>query len=372
MRGNVASVLSMLLFPVMNRMYTDKDKKEYEALRKKKYSEYLEGKRKEIWNEKIKEETVLNETYPPLNVVISYPSDKKRLWERGYREEDFLRLRIGHGELPLKAEIKYPEQKFNLIEDPLEEKMLQLVHENVFLDQVPIMLSLTENFVCGVIGTRKEKEEFLRRMIMRITFLHSYDEVKLVLLLDQEIVETMKYVRFLPHIWDDEKAFRFLATDTASAYLVGEYLNRQIEPEFEKKRELSELLKDKAYYVVLAWNKQIFDKLEILKRIMKDDTNRGVSVVTFFEEVPQYAQEIINLHSDRANEITYLKESVNYGEKFFLDDIYDRLAQQMLRIMTNTKLKMIQGSYVLPKMITFLELFGAGRVEYLNPLKRWK
>ena len=37
MRGNVASVLSMLLFPVMNRMYTDKDKKEYEALRKRKY-----------------------------------------------------------------------------------------------------------------------------------------------------------------------------------------------------------------------------------------------------------------------------------------------------------------------------------------------
>ena len=372
MRGNVASVLSMLLFPVMNRMYTDKDKKEYEALRKKKYSEYLENKRKEIWNEKIKEETVLNETYPPLNVVISYPSDKKRLWERGYREEDFLRLRIGYGEMPLKAEIKYPEQKFNLMEDPLEEKMFQLAHENVFLDRVPIMLSLTENFVCGVIGNHKEKEEFLRRMIMRIAFLHSYDEVKLVLLLDQEILETMKYVRFLPHIWDDEKTFRFLATDTASAYLVGEYLNRQIEQEFEKTRDLSELLKEKAYYVVLAWNKQIFDKLEILKRVMKDDTNHGVSVVTFFEEVPQYAQEIINLHSDRANEITYLKESENYGEKFVMDDIYDRLAEQMIQVMLNTKLKIIQGSYVLPKMITFLELFGAGRVEYLNPLKRWK
>ena len=72
--------------------------------------------------------------------------------------------------MPLKAEIKYPEQKFNLIEDPLEEKMFQLAHENVFLDRVPIMLSLTGNFVCGVIGNHKEKEEFLRRMIMRIAF----------------------------------------------------------------------------------------------------------------------------------------------------------------------------------------------------------
>lgn len=372
MRGNVASVLSMLLFPVMNRMYTDKDKKEYELLRKKKYSEYLEGKKREIWNEKIKEETILNETYPPLNVVISYPSDKKRLWERGYREEDFLRLRIGYGQLPLKAEIKYPEQKFNLIEDPLEQKMFQLVHQDVSLDHVPIMISLTENFVCGVIGTSKEKEEFLRRMIMRIAFLHSYDEVKLVLLLDQEMLETMEYVRFLPHVWDDEKTFRFLATDTASAYLVGEYLNRQAEIEFEKPRELSEVLKEKPYYVVLAWNKQIFDKLEILKRVMKEDKNHGISVVTFFEEIPQYAQEIINLHFDRENEITYLKESVNYGEKFFLDDIYDRLAGQMIHVMSNTRLKLIQGSYVMPRMLTFLELFGVGKVEYLNPLRRWK
>ena len=55
-----------------------------------------------------------------------------------------------------------------------------------------------------------------------------------------------------------------------------------------------------------------------------------------------------------------------------MDDIYDRLAEQMIQVMSNTKLKIIQGSYVLPKMITFLELFGAGRVEYLNPLKRWK
>ena len=166
----------------------------------------------------------------------------------------------------MEAEIKYPEQKFNLVEDPLEEKMFQLVHEDVFLDRVPIMLSLTENFVCGVMGSHKEKEEFLRRMIMRIAFLHSYDEVKLVLLLDQEILEVMKYVRFLPHIWNDEKTFRFLATDTASAYLVGEYLNRQIEQEFEKPRELSELLKEKAYYVVLAWNKPWCIRCDIFRR----------------------------------------------------------------------------------------------------------
>lgn len=372
MRGNMTSVLSMLLFPVMNRMYTDKDKKEYEKLRIKKYSEYLADKKNQIINEKLKEEHILNENYPPLNVVASYPADKKRLWERSYREDDFLRIRVGYGKLPLMAEIKYPDQKFNLIEDPLEDKMYQLAQEKVWLEHVPVMLSLTENFVCSVVGNRKEKEEFLKRMIMQITILHSYDEVKLVLLLNKETLELMEYVRYLPHLWDDERSFRFLATDMNSAYLVGEYLNKQAELEFEKPRNLSEMLKEKPYYVILAWDKQSFDRMEILKRIMKSEKNHGISVMTFFEDVPQYAQEIISLHSDRANEITYLQETTNYGESFFMDDMYEKLADQMIHIMCNTRLKVIQGSYTMPKMITFLELFGVGRVEHLNPLKRWK
>lgn len=372
MRGNMTSVLSMLLFPVMNRLYTDKDKKEYEKLRVKKYSEYLEERRREIIDEKFKEEHALNENYPPLNVVLSYPSDKKRLWERGCREDDFLRLRMGYGQLPLMAEIKSPDQKFNLTEDPLEKEMYRLVQENVCLDHVPVMLSLTENFVCGVSGKRKEKEEFFKRMIMQIVFQHSYDEVKIVLLLDHEILEQIEYVRYLPHLWDDERTFRFLAADTNSAYLMGEYLNKLVETEFEKPRELPELLKERPYYVVLAWDKTLFDRMEVLKRIMKSEKNHGISVMTFFEDVPQYVQEIINLHSDKANEVTYLQESANYGDKFFMDDMYEKLADQMLHIMSNTRLKVMQGAYMLPKMLTFLELFGAGRVEHLNPLKRWK
>ena len=61
--------------------------------------------------------------YPSLNVVVSYPSDKKKLWNRSYREEDFLKLRIGYGQLPMTAEIRYPEKKFRLTKDQLEEDM---------------------------------------------------------------------------------------------------------------------------------------------------------------------------------------------------------------------------------------------------------
>ncbi|MDO5781686.1 MAG: FHA domain-containing protein [Eubacteriales bacterium] len=314
--GNISSVLSMLMFPIMNRMYSDKEKKEYEKLRISKYTEYLARKSREIQQEKLREETILNENYPPLNVVVSYPTDRKKLWNRSYREEDFLKLRIGHGQLPMTAEIKYPEKKFRLTEDQLEEDMYQLAEKKVFLDHVPVMLPLTENFVCGVVGSQKEKEEFLKQLLMQIVFQHSYDEVRIVFLADKEILDNMEAVRYLPHLWNDERTFRFLAADTASAYLIGEYLNRQIEPEFEKPRELEELLKEKPYYVVLAWSKPLLDNMEILKKIMKEEKNHGVSIITFFEDIPQYVREIIHLYPDRPNEISYLGDSDDYGENF--------------------------------------------------------
>lgn len=372
MRGNYTSVLSMLLFPLMNHLYTDKDKKEYEKLRSEKYSEYLEQKREEIRNEKWTEETILNDNYPPLAEVIKYPEKKKKLWERGNREEDFLSLRIGHGNLPLLASVSCPDKKFDLDEDPLEQEMYHLAQDKVFLEDVPILLPLMENFVCGIVGEEKEKEELLLRMILQVACLHSYDEVKIVLLIDDDLTKKMTMVRFLPHIWNDERNFRFLASDLASGHQVGEYLSKQLGTELKKPEELKEILKERPYYVVFAWNRQIYESIEVLKMAAKEEKNVGVSVVTFFDEVLQSAHEIIHLHPKEANRITYLKESKSYGEEFFFDELDTVQAEKMMRMMANIKLKLLQEAYALPKMITFLELFGVGKVEHLNPLKRWK
>ena len=372
MRGNYVSVLSMLLFPLMNHLYSDKDKKEYEKLRIEKYGEYLKNKRKEIRDRKAREEDILNENYPPLGKVITYPMKKNKLWERGSRNDDFLYLRIGYGQLPMLTEISYQEKKFDLEDDPLEKEMYLLAKNKVVLEDAPVILPLTENFICSVVGNKKEKAELLLRMIMQVVFLHSYDEVKIVLLIDEEIRKKIPIVRFLPHIWNDERNFRFLASDLASGYLVGEYLNRQLEPELKRRREWRELLKDRPYYVVFAWSKQIFDSIEILKTITKDEKNMGVSLITFFDEVPQNTHEILHLYSEMTNKIIYLKETENCGDEFALDKVDYKLADKMMRVISNVKLKVIQSGYALPKMITFLELFGVGKIEHLNPLKRWK
>ena len=58
---------------------------------------------------------------------------ERNLWERMPIHDDFLKLRIGIGELSLQADIKYQERKFDLQEDNLQDAMFMLGKEKKIL-----------------------------------------------------------------------------------------------------------------------------------------------------------------------------------------------------------------------------------------------
>lgn len=56
---------------------------------------------------------------------------------------------------------------------------------------------------------------------------------------------------------------------------------------------------------------------------------------------------------------------------FELDAYDEEHYAASMKELANTSLMTIAGSYSLPKTFTFLEMFGVGKVEHLNLLKRW-
>ena len=370
--GHYTSVLSMLLFPMLNSKYTDKEKKQYEEKRQSKYREYLEKKRKEIRKEKNSEEKYLNNSYPDISKLLEYMKNKEKLWGKRKTDEDFLNIRVGSGKRPLLAEIQYPNQSFSLEEDELEQEMYDLAEEKVFIDNIPILLQLTENYISSIVGNEELKMQIFIHILTQITFWHSYDEVKLIFLLDDTLLKKFDFIRYLPHVWDDEKSFRFIATDASTGYLVGEYLNRQIEDDLGKTRNLDKILKSRPYYIVFAWNKRIFDSLEVLHVIQNEDKNMGVSILTFFDEIPQTTHELIMLKENQHNKITYLKNPDDSVQFFDLDPFDQNKIYDMFGKISSITLKNYEKAFVIPKMLPFLEMFRVGKVEHLNPTKRWR
>ena len=151
--GNFITLLSSVLFPVLNLKYTDKEKQEYEQLRIRKYTEYLNQKKHEIDIAVHQEQSSLNKKYPAINELAEICRNKHYLWERQPGDNDFLSLRLGTGIQKLSALIDYPPRRFELESDDLEEQMYQLVEQPYFLNQVPIVLSLVNTPVCSIQGS---------------------------------------------------------------------------------------------------------------------------------------------------------------------------------------------------------------------------
>lgn len=370
--GNITSMISSVFFPVLTQRYTKKQKDEYEAKRREKYGKYLEEKNALIEGEVRYEKRVLEYNYQSLSKILSYAEDGKRLWERRKVDDDFLEIRIGYGRIPMLAERRYPERRFEMDEDELLDRMYELAERPVFLENAPIMTSLTQDYVCGVTGDHDIVIGFVKRLIMQLTILHSYDEVKLVVLSGEEDLKSISFVRYLPHIWNDQRGFRFLASTAADASQISEYLKAEIGEDVEKPRELKDILKRRSYYIVIAFSKKVFDSMEILKDVMQCDKNCGVTVITAFDELPKECMKIFRLSRSGDNSVVHLNQIDLADDSFFMDDYDQKEAINCMKKISNTSLRVVSQAYSLPKMVTFLEMFGVGNVEQLNPLKRWE
>ena len=370
--GNYTMLLTSLMMPVLNSKYTEKQRKDYEALRVEKYREYLEQKRKEIKDECEEECIILREKYPSVLRIASETQQKKRLWERRPVNDDFLHVRLGSGASRMLAKLEYPKRRFELQTDKLEDEMYRLVEDNYILNNIPIVLSLIESWVCGLLGPRNKTLGFVAQMLLQIAVLHSYDEVKMVFLLNDTESQKLDFIKYLPHVWDNNENIRFVATSEADAYRVGEHIREQIVEDLDSKVDMDTVNKTRPYYLVFALDKKLFESHEVFKDILGGDGKHGVSVIAVYDELPKETSRIITLNDSKQGVLTNM--DVNGGEDIpFTPDYFDaERTERLVREISNTRLKTITKEQEMPKSVTFLEMFGVGRIEQLNPLKRWQ
>lgn len=372
MMGSYSMALTSLVFPFLTQRYTEKERKEYEARRLQKYGEYLEDKKQEIEKECKREYQVLNANYPSLSSVLGYfDNGASRLWERRNIDDDFLNLRVGSGTVPMRAELEYPKERFEMEQDTLEAQMYSLVEQKYMIPKAPVMLSLMKDYVCGVVGDRPYVIAFVRALAAQLMMTHSYDEVKCVFLLEPEELSAFQAVRYLPHVWNNERSIRLLATSQPGASAIGEYLRREMEGALGSKADIAKYRRTHPHYVVFALSRSLYDTLEVLKDVLVRDQNIGLSVVAAFEQQPKESTRIFRMNRTGIHLSYDLLHPDLEPQQFELDAYGEEHYRSSMKKLANTSLMTIAGSFNLPKTFTFLEMFGAGKVEHLNLLKRW-
>lgn len=370
---SASMLLGTMLWPLLTKTYEKRRKKKREEKRQKKYAEYLEDVRKKISEETDKQCSILTEnSVLPQECMDRVQQTKNNLWERSARHNDFLHLRLGMGSMPLQAEVVFPEWKFSLDEDNLQNEMYQLGEGEKLLENVPITLSLAEHPILGVVGNRAKVIAFAKGLVLQLVTLYGYDEVKCVFLYDPEEEDQFSFARWLPHVWNDNQSMRFVATDAVQIKEVSSYFEHVIEERQALKE--SEAKEATPYFVVFAMSKDLSLRAEMLKKIYASKEALNISVIACFDELknlPKECSTVVELDGNGGR--IFDKNDVTSEKKpFLLDALVFQDLLPVAKQLANIHLDTASGMYKLPQMITFLEMFGVGEVEHLNSVARWK
>ena len=372
----VAMLISMILFPILNNKYEKRKKRKKEELRQKKYKEYINKKIQQIDDVMIKQKKILFDKYLSAEECAQIILNKdSRLWERRTEEDDFLAIRVGLGDLPIDADIEYPNREFSLEEDNLIELINSVANKSKVIKNVPITVSLASKNIAAAIIENDERttEKFAQNLIMQLIALHSYADLKLVFLLKREKNIRWEHMKTLPHIWDEQKQIRFWADD----YEDMKDISRYLEMELNNRRKYEDKFDYRSfapYYLIITDDYKTIENLKIVTEILNAKRNLGFGLFCITDNMlhlPNECQLFININGNNGNlfenEITATTKKEFYFDSsftFFFENIGQKLSNIPIRANTASK-------FSLPETYTFLEMYDAGRIEQLNILQRW-
>ncbi|MBQ6497699.1 MAG: type VII secretion protein EssC [Bacilli bacterium] len=376
-----AMLATMLLWPTLQRRYQKKQRKKREEERLKKYHEYLESKKEKIQTEIKIQRQILIDNYLPLSQTKEIIYQKKRsLWERELEQEDFLDLRLGVGSTELRGSINAPEEHFSLKDDDLLKEVYEIGSTSKVLENVPISLNFIQKNIVAIIGTGLNKQGFIEGLILQMLAYHSYEDLKIVILTNDQNEENWDFMKVAPHNWNNNRTFRYFATNLDEAKEISLELEKEIQSrkfvDTNGKMELSQVDYHhyKPYYMIITDDYKLVRDIELVKDVSEMQVNYGFSMIVIsprLVNIPNECKTFISIGDKKSG--VFESELVSNKQKEFVADFDPTLdMHECCKIIANIPIDIARENRTLPQSISFLEMYNVGMIDQLNILNRWK
>lgn len=325
------------------------------------------------------EETIqgLNEMYPPASKRINGAAEEDHsLWNRNASHEDFLKFRLGKGDLPFQVPINIPKEKFSLINDSLADKP-QLIHDSFqTLHDVPVTIDLQNDHVIGVLGKRtQEGIGTVRNIAAQIAVNNSYTDVKMVFLYHENLGtenQDWTFARWLPHVWSPDQRTRYVAVNEREA---GEVLFEIANVLRERREGLSLSSHNEIYkphYVLFAEDEKMLENQLISSYLYDVEHNVGTTTILMaesMEELPNCCENIIE------NDMNFHGVfRVRTGEKnqVVFDTVSSNDLNSFARRIADLEVSESESGGEIPSSITFFDMYHVRTLNDFHVQERWK
>jgi S-DNA-T family DNA segregation ATPase FtsK/SpoIIIE len=353
---------------------------EYEKKRNQKYGMYLQEQEGIIREKYDKNTYALRDRYVSAAECCQFSENNPLLWCRNATQNDFLTHRLGIGNMPFQVNVEIPEEKFTMTDDGLIDIPGNLKKTYAILKDVPLCIDLIQDKLVGIIGGRRMEGgiNVVRNLIVQIAANNAYTDVKLVFVYDEKkngLGREWDFVKWLPHVWNETKSFRYVACDKESASDVFYELNKVIRQRIDNNAvNHSEKGIPKPYYILVVAAPELLEGELISKYVLSPEPEYGISTIYMvqrYEELPNQCEVIVE------NDETYS------GMYRTTDDYEDRKAISFDTVgisevaafadrIANVEVQEIETGGDIPTSITFFEMYGVKKLEDLDVENRWK
>ncbi|MFD9358245.1 type VII secretion protein EccCa [Streptomyces sp. NPDC060031] len=211
------------------------------------YLAYLEELREELSAEERERRERADVLNPPPGALYDIVRDPARMWERRRVDGDFLRVRVGTGEMPVR-DLSIAQQGSTVLTPP-DQFMLNeasaLMSRFRTGNELPLTVPLDRVGNVSVIGPREDCLRVARALLVQAAALHAPDDVAMALAVPGDRLADWEWAKWMPHLLDTEQldgpvaARRIAPSAPQLARQIGPELRRRASYAAEVRRGLS-------------------------------------------------------------------------------------------------------------------------------------
>ena len=366
-------LLGALVWPTLIRKYHKKKQIEKENYRKERYSSYIAEIEDKLIAKTDRSILLMNDILNPgpKELCSSFDDEnaKLRLWERSIGEEDFLSVRLGLGSRPFSVNIKIPKQGFRLHDDEMADLPPKLLEKYGTLDNVPLALDLYANKAVGIIGDDSNMENILNEIVLNIVSLHSYDEVKLVFVINPSQKSFFERFKNVPHTWSNDKKVRYFATTLEESH----YVLSSIEDIIQEREGEDRNQVRVPHFVFIVTDHALIEREPLIRHISNPRNTVGFTTVFAYGDItvlPKACTTIIQSDAEKSG--YYIKnQNQNRFIPFVPDTVDIAKLDAFANELTNMPVKRDARQMGIADRISFLQMYKAGNVADLCIEQHW-
>ena len=356
----IPSVRSVIRYSLDKKEFGTKTKEREEL-----YTIYLEEKTKLIEENRKKEREIKHTIYRSLAKSITEVENfGTQLFDRTKEDEDFLHVYLGLGTIRSDNQVTYNKQEFVDLKDPLSLKPEEIAKKYEYMENMPIYVDFKKANGVGIVGDYACCKKILSNITIDIVTRQFYGDVKLVYMLDERYIKDMSWIRWLPHVSNDELGIRNIVCDEESKNMVIEDIYRILSNREMTKKESNKTANDSIHYVVFISDVHKLGTHPI-SRYFKDGSEYGFTFVFMSDiqsKLPQGCREVILINEKKLIHTEEGNQPIQFE--------YEEITEEQLKS-TAYKLSPIYVDEVsleneLTKNISIFEMLGILSVEDID------